>query len=92
MINRNSEWIQFKVSKEILDFILEGNVIAGDGCAYAIALGMYYKIPRLQLNEDIIIEGTSNITLLPKYVQDTYLEIINSEFNYLIKNIKSENV
>lgn len=95
MINRNNEWIQFKVSEEILDFILEGNVIAADGGTYAIALGMFYKIPYLAdlvPTKEYIIEGTSNITLLPKYVQDNYLEIITNEFYYLIKNIESENV
>lgn len=94
MINRNNEWIQFKVSEEILDFILEGNVIAADGGSYAIALGMYYKIPYLAdlpTTQEYIIEGTSNITLLPKYVQDNYLEIINSEFNYLTKTLKGDN-
>lgn len=91
MINRNNEWIQFKVSEEILYFILEGNVISADGGTYAIALGMFYKIPYLadlRTTKEYIIEGTSNINLLPKYVQDNYLEIINEEFNYLIKTLK----
>ena len=83
-MSNNKEWLEIKLTSEQLDLLENYNIVSGNRCSYILSLGEFYK---LIYDDNFFWHDkhymTTDIKLLPDYVQDVYKEIITNQYKKL---------